>query len=311
MNDTPKQFVMQLGAIVSAYVTLIAFLLLCFSLIDLFIPDFIESYWEVESAGSSARTAIAFLIVSTPTVVYLTRQIQRLRNTTTNIQYAPLMRWLVYLSLFLGSAVLLGYVVGIIVQFLNGELSLRFILKALVASSVIGAAMWYYLKDSEGYWEQHPQRLQQVGWALLGTITVVILVSFTIINSPATVREIRIDQEQVQTLREVEWRIESHLDNNAALPESIATLYQDDNVPQAPATRDPYSFRFTNDSYELCATFAEPNPATYSVERPQPKEIFTATNRSYTINDYGSWNYEPGRHCFARTVVFSTSTDNN
>jgi hypothetical protein len=47
---------------------------------------------------------------------------------------------LVYLSLLVGGGVLLGDLVAIILAFLNGEITTRFILKAGVLLVVVGAA---------------------------------------------------------------------------------------------------------------------------------------------------------------------------
>ena len=56
-------------------------------------------------------------------------------------------RWLTYLTLFVAAAVLIGGVTGPVYNLLGGELTVRFLLKALTVGSIAGAAFWYYLSD--------------------------------------------------------------------------------------------------------------------------------------------------------------------
>lgn len=294
---------MQLGSIVAVYVAVISLLLLCFNLINLLIPDSINSYWSVRNAGMEARAAIAFLLVAMPTYIVLNRMVHRPKHHDAREYYAPLMRWLVYLSLFVGSVVLLAYAVGVIMQFLNGELTLRFISKSVVAILLIGATMGYYIYDAKGYWVTHKKQAQWVEYGVIGVVVAVILFSFTLIESPAVVREMSIDQQQVNDLREIEWRIEEMIQRDEEVPMSIAELYPDGRAPEAPLGREPYSVDFTESSYSLCATFAHNDPEAKPERQPMPPRTNPGVI-TYTISNYGNWTYEAGRHCFERTVAF-------
>lgn len=307
MNDQPKLFVMQLGSIVAVYVTVISLLLLSFNLIDLMIPDSLNSYWSIRDAGMDARAAIAFLLVAMPTYIILNRMVHDPKTYTAKEHYAPLMRWLIYLSLFVGSVVLLAYAVGVIMQFLNGELTLRFVSKSVVAIFLIGSTMTYYMYDAKGYWNEHKAKAQQVEYGVIGVVVAIILFSFTLIESPAAVREMSIDQQQVNDLREIEWRIEEMIQANNTVPDSIAQLYPDGLAPDAPAGREPYSVGFTDTSYALCASFAYPDPEAQDNPRPLPPRTSPGVI-TYQIINYGNWRYEAGRHCFERTVQFEDDT---
>lgn len=304
MNDQPKLFVIQLGALVSLYALLISLLVLLFSLINILIPDAIDQYWEIRNAGANARGAIAFLLVATPTYLLLTRAAIRARHSDADQLYVPVTRWLIYLSIFVGSAVLLGYAVGVVLQFLNGELTARFILKALATVAIVGGAMAYYIYDAMGYWLTHPKERLYIERAVMGVVAGVIITSFTVIDSPAVVREISIDQQQVQDLQEVEWRIDERIRTNKEVPASIAELYDDGIAPEAPAGREPYSFSFTNESYELCATFQQENPNADVLTRTPPPRTDFLEGQHYIINNFDSWQYKAGRHCFTRNVIF-------
>lgn len=286
------------------YALLISLLTLLFSIITILIPDTIDRYWELRTAGSNARGAIAFLLVVTPTFIILNRAIFKQQKEVHTETYVPITRWIVYLSLFVGSAVLLGTLISVIMHFLNGELTIRFILKVLVTLTIIGAAIAYYVHDTKGYWHQHTTARKYVELGLLGVVTLIVLVSFTLIDSPTTIREISIDQQQIQDLREVEWRIEESIRANEVIPESIAELYPDGQAPEAPTGRAPYTFNFDEAGYGLCATFAHDDlDRAGDTMSPifRPSQFATVP---YHIEHFDDWTYQAGEHCFTRTVTF-------
>ena len=56
-------------------------------------------------------------------------------------------RRLTYVTLFIASCVLIGDFTYVVYSFLGGELTVRFVLKALVVAVIAGTAFGYYLWD--------------------------------------------------------------------------------------------------------------------------------------------------------------------
>ena len=56
-------------------------------------------------------------------------------------------RWLTYLTLFVAAAVLVGDMITLVNNVLGGELSIRFVLKVLVAAVIAGTIFGFYLHD--------------------------------------------------------------------------------------------------------------------------------------------------------------------
>ncbi len=54
-NQTPKHFVLQLGSLISLYLTLGFLLSLLFGVINLKFPDATEGYWAIESGTQAVR----------------------------------------------------------------------------------------------------------------------------------------------------------------------------------------------------------------------------------------------------------------
>ncbi|MFT5831748.1 MAG: hypothetical protein ACI9SY_000116, partial [Candidatus Paceibacteria bacterium] len=149
-NHTAKHFVLQLGSLIALYLSLTFFLVLTFGFINLRFPDATDGIWQLESAANSIRIGFAMVVVFFPTYLILTRLVNKNRRASNDTSYLGLTKWLIYLSLLVAGLTLLGDLVAVIMGFLEGELTSRFLMKAFAVSAVIGAAFFYYIKDAQG-----------------------------------------------------------------------------------------------------------------------------------------------------------------
>ena len=288
--NTPRNFALQLGALITLYVSLSSLMVLLFSIINLQLPDATDSYWQIESATESIRFSIAILVVFFPVYLWLTRLVNQIRRHEEGM-YLTLTKWLIYLSLLAGSAVLLGDVVAVIYGFLNGDLTTRFVLKALVLAVGIGAAFYYYLKDAQGYWQTHEKQSIYFGAVVSVIVLAAVVTGFMNSETPAEVREMRIDENQVNDLQDMQWRIENHYRTEDTLPESLEIVYTFESVPEAPEGRASYTYEIESEAeYQLCAEFSkDSNPDAYG-------RIYSVPEKNY------NWNYAAGYHCFEREI---------
>lgn len=292
MENTSKNFVLQLGALVSLYASLGAAIAIAFGIINIIFPDAAEYYWEYESAQSGVRFGIATLIVFFPTYLVLTRMVNQIRRKEHGV-YLTLTRWLIYLSLFLGGAILLGDLVAVIWSFLNGEITTRFLLKAAVLLIVIGAALKYYILDARGYWNTHEKQSRLYG-AIAGSAAIAIIAAgFSHIDAPSEVREFRLDEQQVTDLMDMQYRIEEHYRVNGTLPDGLDEVYADGSAPLPPEDRAAYEYRVTGErNYELCATF----------ERSTMRDGRSMVRVYEPYAGNYNWEHGEGRTCFERIV---------
>jgi hypothetical protein len=187
-HHTAKLFVLQLGSLISLYLSVAFFITLAFGFINLQFPDTLDGIWQIESAASSIRIGFAMVLVFLPTYLVLTRIVNRNRRESSDSNYLGLTKWLIYLSLLVGGLVLLGDLVAIIIGFLEGELTTRFILKALVVFAVTGAAFFYYIKDAQGYWLTHEKQSYLYGIVAAVLVVAVLAAALSVIPNPSTVR---------------------------------------------------------------------------------------------------------------------------
>jgi hypothetical protein len=297
-NHTAKNFVLQLGSLITLYLSITFLLVLLFNIINLLYPDAVEGYYQIESSSEGVRLGIAMLLVFFPTYLILTRKINSIRRQDTSTYYSGLTKWLVYLSLLIGGGVLLGDLVAVILAFLNGEITTRFILKAVSLLIVVGAAFYYYLQDARGYWTTREKISIYYAGAMSLVVLFSLVVGFNHIKTPNQVREMKLDETQVSDLQNMQFRIEDYLRVNNALPATIEELYVGVETPVAPENRDAYLYKITDKGFELCATFAFPsqNPNTYSY----PVAELTKT---IAIKGRDNWDHKDGRYCFERVVT--------
>jgi len=297
-NQTAKHFVLQLGALASLYLTLSFLLVLVFGLVNIMFPDASEGSWGIESAHSSVRLGIAMVIVFFPTYIILTHTVNTLRRKAEGGSYHTLTKWLIYLSLFVGGAVLLADLVAVIMAFLEGEITERFILKAASVLVVIGLAFFYYAQDAKGYWLKNFKL--SIYYGVLATVIVFAFLVFGAMNieTPSEVREGKIDDLQVQDLMNLQWRVQEYVDLTESLPATLADIKNGVDLPSAPEGRAAYQYEVIDTGFKLCAEFkTESNPSDYfGYSRPMVEEKGTIANPD-------NWEHGTGVVCFERVVT--------
>jgi hypothetical protein len=298
MENTPRNVVLQVGSLIALYLSASFLLTLVFGLINIAYPSATDSYWEIESATEGIRLGIAMLVVTFPTYLILTRLMNRYRRSESGALYQTITKWLIYLSLLIGGAVLLGTLATTIYTFLDGELTTRFLLKATAVVGVVGAAFHYYLLDARGYWVKEEGKSVMFGVGVGLVVFLSIAFGLKNIETPAVVREMKLDEEQVNDLRNIQWQIDGYMSmSSSTLPDSIETAYANNGgmAPEAPEGREAYTYEKTDKGFNLCATFARDSV---------PNEFMDSgyVDPMARIKNPENWNYKEGRYCFERVV---------
>jgi hypothetical protein len=295
-NNTAKHTVLQLGSLITLYLSVSFLIVLLFSIINLQFPDAIDNYWQIESNSSSIRLAIAMLVIFFPTYLILTRKVNQNRRQESNSTYLGFTKWLVYLSLLVGGGVLLGNGVAVILNFLEGEITARFILKAGVLFLVVGSAFYYYLEDARGKWMNNEAGSKLFGLAMTVVVAVSIIGGFFYTENPSSLREMKLDQTQITDLQNIQWRIESELAmSSSTVPGSLEEIFGEFDIPQAPEGREAYTYEVTEKGFKLCATFSRDSSPNNDIWGP-------TYEKDALIKNAYDWQYKEGRYCFERVV---------
>jgi hypothetical protein len=300
-TNTARNFAIQLGSLISLYTSLSAVIMVVFGVITIVYPNPTNMSWENVGAQEAIRFGIAMLIVFFPTYIVLTRFVNKIRREETGT-YLVLTKWLVYLSLLVGGGILLGDFVATILTYLNGDITLRFILKALTLAFVIGTAFYYYIQDARMFWNTHEKQSIQYAAGAGVIVLCVLVLGFMHSDTPSKVRDIKIDEQEVSDLSDMQYRIEDSYRVNKSLPKDVASLYIGIAAPTAPAGREPYTYTATgNLTYTLCATFAYPSQD--SANSGRIVAPVAAPDSKPLINPYNNWDHGAGKVCFERTIT--------
>ncbi|MDP3762802.1 MAG: DUF5671 domain-containing protein, partial [bacterium] len=137
----PKDIFLHLLSIVALYVSAGSFIALIFQYIDVYFPDPVaDGYYSLQSAYSGIRWSVAILIVVFPVYVWASWFLGKMYQILPERRELKIRKWLLYFTLFAAALIIIGDLVSLIYNFLQGELTARFLLKIL-AVGVLAAAV--------------------------------------------------------------------------------------------------------------------------------------------------------------------------
>jgi hypothetical protein len=118
-----------------------------FQFINLAFPDPVQGALPREATENAIRWSVSALVVTFPVFLFVARIVQQEVTRDPSRRASKVRRWLTYLTAFVAAGFLTGDVTALIYNLLGGELTVRFLLKALTVGSIAGVVFGYYLKD--------------------------------------------------------------------------------------------------------------------------------------------------------------------
>lgn len=148
-KTSPKDVFLHLLSIITLYISAGSFLVLLFQYINYFFPDPLSGYYRGEAYFSftAMRWSIAALIVIYPVHFWLMWILKRSYASVPLRRNLKIRKWLIYFTLFAAGLILMGDLVTLIFNLLNGELTIRFFVKFLSILLVAGTVFGYYLRE--------------------------------------------------------------------------------------------------------------------------------------------------------------------
>jgi Domain of unknown function (DUF5671) len=118
---------------------------LLFELINRSFPDVAMPFEN--GRIENVRWSVATIIIAFPVFLLLSAKIGRELRQQSIKRQSAVRRWLTYLTLFVAAVVLIIDLITLVDKLLGGEITTRFVLKALVAGVIAGVIFGYYLLD--------------------------------------------------------------------------------------------------------------------------------------------------------------------
>jgi hypothetical protein len=129
-RNIPRDLFLHLLAIVTLYWSAVSFVTLLWQNINYYLPDVLNNYYY-QGINSIVRFAVSSLIIVFPVFILVSWFLNRIYAKESEVRESKIRKWLIYLTLFIASLVIIGDLVGTINTLLGGEITTRFILKAL------------------------------------------------------------------------------------------------------------------------------------------------------------------------------------
>lgn len=301
LNGTPKtsavDFFLNLGVIVALYATIMSFISLLFTVIDVAFGKTTEVY---QYYNPSISMPIAILVISFPILILLSWILEKGYRTEPEKRGLAIRKWLSYLTLFVAGGVLAGDLVAVIYKFLDGQdLTAGFLLKALVVLLVAAFVFMHYLQDIHNRVSPKCRKMRPIVMAVI--ILASIIWGFSVLGSPATQRNMKYDNQKIMNLQEIQWQVINYWQMNGALPVSLEEMELNKEyfvtVPTDPQLKKSYGYEKTGEmTFKLCAEFNKENKAGqngYGAQANYPKG---------SVIQNENWNHGAGEQCFTRVV---------
>ena len=291
-----REAFLYLVSFIALYVSAISFGILVFGLIDWTFADPLDRDDRYLSFGKAI--VIASVIVAFPLYLFLMKRLSAEIVSDPERRQSPVRRWLTYLTLVVGAAIILGDVITLLANLLLGNLAIRFLLKVAAILVITSCIFGYYT------WDMRRTETPSAGTgsptalrALLAGVVVAVVAalgySMFLLGTPGEQRDIQFDRQRVSDLTNISYNVDEFWELNGELPagfEDMSGARYSIHSINDPETGAPYGYRVLDGAegeYELCAVFD-----TDTAKRME---------RSPRFSD-DPWGHGVGRTCFSLEV---------
>lgn len=205
-------------------------------------------------------------------------------------------RWLTYFVLLVSAVVMIVWLITTINSYLNGELTLKAILKTITVLAIAASIFSYYLYDikREVVTDKKDKIVLSYFYATLVVVIGVFIWSLFIVESPTATRNRIMDNNVLNNFDTINNAINDYYYKYKKLPDDLEMLkdtqaYLTNSNLQDPATKVRFDYKIkSGNEYELCATFKASNK--------------NQTDMSYVyLKD--RWPHDAGYQCLSQKVT--------
>lgn len=275
------------------YATLTSFIMLLFDYISMLFPDVaVEGAYLSESWRLTAmRWEIATIVVACPLLLWVSRNVLKDMAKNPERSASGIRRWLTYFTLLVASIVVVTTLITLIFWFLEGELSVRFLLKvAVILAVAVGTFVYYFTAlrirpDLPSAKKLH----RSFFWITLVSVLVSLAWGAWSIGSPTQERVRKLDEQRLSDLQSLAGSVYAIVykgrpyepaQDIVSLPQDLKEVVAQSGVVRTndPETGEPYIYRLIDTThFQVCAVFA------LAAEHPYDR----------------FWNHGAGEQCFS------------
>lgn len=236
--------------------------MIIFGIIDSTIIDAL-TYNSYNSVDGQLKFAISALLIAAPIYYFLSHLINRgLRKKELEID-SPLRRWLTYFIILVASVTILGVFISVINNFLSGELTGRFILKAATMLLIAAAVFSFYFYDIKRLVIKKKDLVLILFASISGFLVLATFVAaWFFVESPQLARAKRLDQIVINNIYQLEDSVNNYYVEYGVLPASlddlknVKNIYFDAKNLVDPETKAMIEYKVDGEkTFSFCATF--------------------------------------------------------
>ena len=295
-KTSAKDFFLNLGAIVALYTVVFNLINLLFTVINKAYPQITTYYYP---GTYSISWPVAVLIIFFPIFILLMWLLEKGYRTEPEKKNLSVRKWLTYITLFIAGLSLAGDLVTVLYYFIDGqELTVGFLLKALVVLIMAGLVFYYYISDIREKLTSQSRKI----WLAVSALIIIgaIVWGFAVLGSPRTQQLYKYDEQKVSDLQNINSEVQNYYQMKNVLPAALSDLTTSGNyfiLPADEQTGAQYEYQKTgNASYQLCATFNKDLTASSAAMQTYPVQYGATT-----------WNHPAGHYCFPENVMLPPS----
>ena len=264
-NNAKFAFFYLLSLVALIFMTLSTGIII-FQVINKNIIDILDSY-QGRYSSDALKFAISAIIISAPIYYAMVRQINKNLFSGLLNKEAGVRRWLSYLILLISSVVMIGWLIVTIYSFLEGELTIKFILKSLTAIAIAATVFTYYRYDVKRD-NVVGSKDKVIKFYFIGSLIIVIVAlvsAFVFVESPMETRNKRYDSQITGKFNQIDNAVNTYSSNKKKLPGSLDELLEEARYLKESDIKDNVSKKrfgyniINENTYELCADFKTSN----------------------------------------------------
>lgn len=264
-----------------------------FQHINRLFPESLLYVFQGSFNQGAVKFGIASLFVAGPIFFLSSRLVSRYLFEGKISEDSAVRRWLTYIVLFLAAGTIIGDLIALVVNFLEGDIALKFLLKVLVIFAIAGSIFEYYFWDmrrSGIFGKKYNQNRIAFG-ACLVAVVAIFLSGFFIIDSPTVSRQKKIDQQTVNDLQSVDNSVTGYFYQAGNLPDNLEQLKKTNFSPFV-NNGNTIEYKKTGErTFEICAEF---------ILSDLDQENASQRSEALLGND---WSHSQGKVCFDRSVL--------
>ena len=224
MNSAKFAFYYMLS-LVTLFIISISFGSIVFELINKFFPDITKTVYY---NSSPLKSAISGILIATPifylvmSKIYYNLKIGELKKDS------EVRRWLTYFILFISSVVVIGSLIGILNNFLDGALTINFIFKALTVLFIASLIFGFYFYDIKRQ-DFAANKVNKIFFCFLSNNYLWFYIIPFIIESPTEARNRKLDERIMQDFNDIKYAIDDYYNKNERMPNVLEELQKVQN----------------------------------------------------------------------------------